>query len=54
MMPGPWASGLPAPVSKFIRRGDLARADILILSGFVLARTYAHAKWNRRNLATSV
>ena len=51
MMLGNWASGLPGPALQFIRRGDLAVQTFFILSGFVLARTYAHSRWNRRSLA---
>jgi peptidoglycan/LPS O-acetylase OafA/YrhL len=45
-----WARGLPAPLPALIAGGYLAVQTFFVLSGFVLARTYAHAKWNRRAL----
>jgi peptidoglycan/LPS O-acetylase OafA/YrhL len=50
MLLEPWANGLPAPALQLIRGGYLAVQTFFILSGFVLARTYAHVKWNRRTL----
>src|SRR5579862_5428733 len=45
-----WANGLPVPVLQLISGGYLAVQTFFILSGFVLARTYARAKWDRRSL----
>lgn len=50
MLLEPWANTLPAPVIKLIHGGYLAVQTFFILSGFVLARTYAHTKWDRRSL----
>jgi len=41
---------LPQPVYAFIRGGYLAVTTFFVLSGFVLARTYAASHWNRRSL----
>jgi peptidoglycan/LPS O-acetylase OafA/YrhL len=51
MMLAAWTNGLPVPVAKLLHSGYLAVQTFFILSGFVLARTYAHAKWDRRSLA---
>jgi peptidoglycan/LPS O-acetylase OafA/YrhL len=45
-----WANGLPAPVRQLIHGGYLAVQTFFVLSGFVLARTYAQARWDRRSL----
>jgi peptidoglycan/LPS O-acetylase OafA/YrhL len=50
MLLEPWANGLPAPMLQLIRGGYLAVQTFFVLSGFVLARTYAHAKWDRQSL----
>ncbi len=50
MMLEAWANTLPAPVLKLIHGGYLAVQTFFVLSGFVLARTYAHTKWDRRSL----
>lgn len=46
-----WANTLPATVLALIRGGYFAVQTFFILSGFVLARTYAFASWNRRTLS---
>jgi len=50
MMLEAWARSLPAPFPALIAGGYLAVQTFFVLSGFVLARTYAHARWNRRSL----
>jgi peptidoglycan/LPS O-acetylase OafA/YrhL len=50
MMLEAWANTLPAPVLGLIRGGYLAVQTFFILSGFVLARTYARTDWNQRTL----
>lgn len=45
-----WANRLPAPVLGLIHGGYLAVQTFFVLSGFVLARTYAHVVWDRRSL----
>jgi peptidoglycan/LPS O-acetylase OafA/YrhL len=50
MMLEAWANALPGPLLAMIRGGYLAVQTFFILSGFVLARTYANATWNRRSL----
>lgn len=50
MMLEAWANSLPTPAQQLIRGGYLAVQTFFILSGFVLARTYAQAKWDRRSL----
>lgn len=50
MMLEAWANTLPAPVLRVIHGGYLAVQTFFVLSGFVLARTYAQAKWDRRSL----
>ena len=50
MMLEAWANGLPAPLTQLIQGGYLAVQTFFILSGFVLARTYAQVKWDRRSL----
>jgi peptidoglycan/LPS O-acetylase OafA/YrhL len=51
MMLEAWAGRLPRPLPALIAGGYLAVQTFFILSGFVLARTYAHAKWNRKSLS---
>jgi peptidoglycan/LPS O-acetylase OafA/YrhL len=46
-----WANTLSAPVLALIRGGYFAVQTFFILSGFVLARTYALTSWNRRTLS---
>ncbi len=50
MMLQAWAGGLPAPLLQMLRGGYLAVQTFFVLSGFVLARTYAGAKWDRQSL----
>ncbi len=45
-----WTNALPGPAYTFIHGGYLAVQTFFVLSGFVLARTYAQAKWDRRSL----
>jgi peptidoglycan/LPS O-acetylase OafA/YrhL len=40
---------LPSPLQDIIRRGYQAVPTFFVLSGFVLARTYGHTEWTRRN-----
>ena len=49
-MLGVWSNSLPAPLAKLIHSGYFAVQVFFVLSGFVLARTYAHARWDRRSL----
>jgi peptidoglycan/LPS O-acetylase OafA/YrhL len=51
MMLEAWSNTLPAPVLALIRGGYFAVPVFFILSGFVLARTYAHTSWNRNSLS---
>ena len=44
------ARALPQPVYSLIRGGYLAVTTFFVLSGFVLARSYAGTKWNGRSL----
>ena len=44
------ARALPDAVHALIRGGYLAVTTFFVLSGFVLARTYADTQWNVRNL----
>jgi peptidoglycan/LPS O-acetylase OafA/YrhL len=46
MMLEAWSNSLPAPVSRFMHSGYLAVQTFFVLSGFVLARTYAETRWN--------
>lgn len=41
---------LPQPLYALIRGGYLAVTTFFVLSGFVLARSYADTEWNRRSL----
>lgn len=42
----PVAQALPAPLQAIMRGGYLAVPTFFVLSGFVLAKTYASAQWN--------
>jgi peptidoglycan/LPS O-acetylase OafA/YrhL len=44
------ALALPGPVYALIRGGYLAVTTFFVLSGFVLSRSYAAMRWNRRGL----
>jgi peptidoglycan/LPS O-acetylase OafA/YrhL len=46
-----WASGLPAAAQSIVRGGYLAVQTFFLLSGFVLAQSYASTKWNRQTLS---
>jgi peptidoglycan/LPS O-acetylase OafA/YrhL len=46
----PVAQMLPGPLQAIIRGGYQAVPTFFVLSGFVLARTYASTRWNRANL----
>jgi peptidoglycan/LPS O-acetylase OafA/YrhL len=50
MMVEDWANSLPAAAGSLVRGGYLAVQTFFILSGFVLARSYAKATWTRRDL----
>ncbi len=45
-----WSQTLPEAVRTILRGGYLAVQTFFILSGFVLARSYASTTWNRRSL----
>jgi len=45
-----WNQSLPVPVQTLVRGGYLAVQTFFILSGFVLAQSYANARWNRETL----
>ena len=45
-----WARTLPMQMYTLIRAGYLAVGTFFVLSGFVLARSYMDAKWNRQGL----
>jgi len=45
-----WCSSLPHALDAIVRRGYLAVSTFFVLSGFVLARSYAAGAWNRRRL----
>ena len=45
------SDALPPPASRLLRAGYLAVQSFFVLSGFVLARTYASTRWNRKKLA---
>ena len=45
----PIAQMLPGPLAAIMRAGYLAVPTFFVLSGFVLARTYASTEWNPRN-----
>ncbi len=46
----PVAQMLPGPLQAILRGGYQAVPTFFVLSGFVLARTYAATQWNRANL----
>lgn len=46
----PVAQRLPGPLQAIMRGGYLAVPTFFVLSGFVLARTYASTEWTRANL----
>jgi peptidoglycan/LPS O-acetylase OafA/YrhL len=50
MMLESWTAALPAAASSLIRGGYLAVQTFFVLSGFVLARSYAKATWTRDDL----
>jgi peptidoglycan/LPS O-acetylase OafA/YrhL len=50
MMLEDWANSLPLPAASLVRGGYLAVQTFFILSGFVLARSYAKASWTRNDL----
>jgi peptidoglycan/LPS O-acetylase OafA/YrhL len=50
MMLEQWQHGLPAPAQSIFRAGYLAVQTFFLLSGFVLARSYAGTEWNRESL----
>lgn len=45
-----WSRSLPTGLANVVRGGYLAVGTFFVLSGFVLARGYAHAAWNRAGL----
>lgn len=47
----PAARALPEPIFQLIRGGYLAVTTFFVLSGFVLARSYARTEWSGRNVA---
>jgi peptidoglycan/LPS O-acetylase OafA/YrhL len=50
MMIEPWVRSLPSGLQAFIHGGYLAVGTFFVLSGFVLARSYSTASWNRGSL----
>lgn len=46
----PYARMLPQPLYLIVRGGYLAVTTFFVLSGFVMARTYASTAWNGRSL----
>ena len=46
-----WNQSLPAPAQSLMRGGYLAVQTFFLLSGFVLAQSYANTRWNRHSLA---
>jgi peptidoglycan/LPS O-acetylase OafA/YrhL len=50
MMVEDWANTLPLAAASLVRGGYLAVQTFFILSGFVLARSYAKATWTRNDL----
>jgi peptidoglycan/LPS O-acetylase OafA/YrhL len=45
-----WANALPTAAASLVRGGYLAVQSFFILSGFVLAKTYANRSWSRDDL----
>jgi peptidoglycan/LPS O-acetylase OafA/YrhL len=45
-----WSRTLPPALQSLLHGGYLAVQSFFLLSGFVLARTYANTHWNRRSL----
>ena len=52
MMLEDWTSAQPWPVARIFHAGYLAVQTFFVLSGFVLARTYAETEWNRGTLTS--
>ncbi|HEY3840362.1 MAG TPA: acyltransferase [Bryobacteraceae bacterium] len=50
MMLESWVQTLPDGLQSLVRGGYLAVGTFFVLSGFVLARSYAEEKWSRGNL----
>jgi peptidoglycan/LPS O-acetylase OafA/YrhL len=50
MMLEGWANSLPFAARTIVRGGYLAVQTFFILSGFVMARTYANARWSGKDL----
>lgn len=50
MMLEVWSNSLPAPLSRFMHSGYLAVQTFFVLSGFVLAKTYAQTRWSGQSL----
>jgi peptidoglycan/LPS O-acetylase OafA/YrhL len=46
-----WNQSLPHAVQSLVRGGYLAVQTFFLLSGFVLAQSYARTRWNRQSLA---
>jgi peptidoglycan/LPS O-acetylase OafA/YrhL len=51
MMLDAWCRSLPAAAGSLLRGGYLAVATFFVLSGFVLARSYGSAAWDRAGVA---
>jgi len=49
-----WNQTLPPALQSLLRGGYLAVQSFFLLSGFVLARSYASTRWNRHTLARFV
>jgi peptidoglycan/LPS O-acetylase OafA/YrhL len=49
-MLGSWADSLPPGAQSLVRGGYLAVQTFFVLSGFVLARNYADARWSGKDL----
>lgn len=50
MLLAQWNQTLPSAVQSLMRGGYLAVQTFFLLSGFVLAQSYASTRWNRRSL----
>ena len=50
MMLEEWGRSLPALLRTFLEQGHVAVRTFFVLSGFVLARSYASCRWSRRDL----